>query len=108
MLPHHLALLVTAALLLALMTLGLSLQLGARRAARWPHHALFLAVSAGTGLAGTLSVRAGQAGWALLPALLLLLSMPRTRPGHAGHWQRALLCAGAYLGGAALAWGGHA
>lgn len=105
--PHHLALLVTAALLLALLLLGLSLQLGWRRdspdyrLARWPHHALFFAVCLGVGLSGVL---AGTRGLWLLPALALLLSMPRTKPGRAGHWQRALACALAFGAGLWGAW----
>lgn len=102
---HRSALVVTGALLLALLALGLSLQLGYRRgAARWPHHALYFAVVAGTGVAAALTWRAGAAAWALLPALALLLTMPRTRPGTAGHWQRALVCALAYALGAWGAW----
>jgi len=104
--PHHLALLITAALLSALLALGLSLQLGWRRdAARWPHHALYFLTCAGTLLSLGLAWRAGSAAWALLPALLLLLSMPRTRPGRADHWQRALLGAAAFTAGALTAWG---
>lgn len=97
----HLALLVTAALLALLLGLGLSLQLGWRRdLARWPHHALFFAVCVGTALSAGLSRR----GWALLPALALLLLMPRTRPGRAGHWRLGLACAAVYGLGAWAAW----
>ncbi|AXG98607.1 hypothetical protein DVJ83_04875 [Deinococcus wulumuqiensis] len=105
--PHRLALTVTAALLLALLVLGLSLQLGWRRdspgkrLARWPHHALFFAVCAGVLVSAGL---AGQRGLWLLPALLLLLTMPRTQPGRAGHWQRALACALAFGAGLWGAW----
>ncbi|WP_221089203.1 hypothetical protein [Deinococcus aquaedulcis] len=103
---HHLALLLTGALLLALLGLGLRLQLGwGRGRARWPHHALFFAVCLGTALSMLLAVRAGQAGWALLPALALLLSMPATRPGQGNHWRRALLCAAAFALGAGVTWG---
>lgn len=104
--PHHLALLITATLLSALLALGLSLHLGWRRdAARWPHHALFFLTCAGTLISLGLAWRAGAAAWALLPALALLLSMPRTRPGRADHWQRALLSAAAFTAGALTAWG---
>ena len=104
--PHHLALLITATLLSALLALGLSLHLGWRRdAARWPHHALFFLTCAGTLHSLGLAWRAGAAAWALLPALALLLSMPRTRPGRADHWQRALLSAAAFTAGALTAWG---
>jgi cytochrome b561 len=111
----HLSLGLTAGLLLALLALGLSLQLGADRAgpgrphsrrarARWPHHALFCLVVSGTALSGMRAARAGARGWALLPALALLLAMPRTRPGQAKHWRLALLCALAYTLGAWGAW----
>lgn len=100
--PHRLALLATAALLAGLLALGLSLQLGGRRrTARWVHHALFFAVCAGVGLSGVLT---GGRGLLLLPALALLLLMPRTRPGRAGHWRLALLCAAAFAAGAWGAW----
>lgn len=102
---HHLALSVTAALLLALLTLGLSLQLGLRKTAvRWPHHALFFAVCMGVLMSGGLAIWAGARGWALLPALVLLLLMPRTRPGRAAHWRLALACALAFVGGLWAAW----
>lgn len=100
--PHRLALLVTAVLLLALLLLGLRLQLGWRReAARWPHHALFFAVCAGLLVSGVL---AGRRGLWLLPALLLLLTMPRTKPGRGDHWRRALACALAFGAGLWGAW----
>lgn len=86
------ALTITATLLTGLMLLGLSLQLGWRKDQnRWPHHALYFAVT--VSLAGTIFLlwRAGKPAWPLLPALLLLLSMPRTSPGQANHWRRALL-----------------
>ena len=86
------ALTITATLLAGLMLLGLSLQLGWRKdQTRWPHHALYFAVT--VSLAGTIFLlwRAGKPAWPLLPALLLLLSMPRTSPGQANHWRRALL-----------------
>ncbi|GAA5512576.1 hypothetical protein Dcar01_01292 [Deinococcus carri] len=108
--PHRLALLVTAGLLAGLLLLGLSLQRGWRRAApgarlaHWPHHALFFAVCAGTLLSLGLGWWAGARAWALLPALALLLTMPRTRPGRADHWQRALVCAAAFALGAWGAW----
>ena len=102
MLLHQIALLTTTALLLSLLLLGLSLQLGWRRdLARWPHHALFFAVCVGVLVSGVL---AGKRGLWLLPALALLLSMARTRPGRADHWQRALACALAYVLGAWGAW----
>ncbi|WP_339095847.1 hypothetical protein ACINK0_13210 [Deinococcus sp. VB343] len=98
----HLLLLLSAGLLLTLLGLGLSLQVGWRTdLARWPHHALFFAVCVGTLLSGLL---AGRRGLWLLPALLLLLSMPRTRPGRADHWQRALACALAFGVGLWGAW----
>ncbi len=103
--PHHLALLVTAALLFGLLLLGLSLQLGGGRSvARELHHALFFAVCVGAALSAGLSWRAGTRGWALLPALGLLLLMPRTRPGRGDHWRLALACAGAYGLGLWGAW----
>ena len=98
----HLLLLLTAGLLLTLLGLGLALQVGWRRdLARWPHHALFFAVCAGTLLSGLL---AGRRGLWLLPALLLLLTMPRTCPGRTDHWQRALACALAFGAGLWGAW----
>lgn len=105
MTPHQLTLLVTGALLTVLLGLGLSLQLGWRGVRRRVHHLLFFLVSAGTLLAAGLAWRDGARAWALLPALALLLSMPRTRPGRADHWQRALLGAAAFLCGALVAWG---
>ncbi|BDP40958.1 hypothetical protein DAETH_09270 [Deinococcus aetherius] len=99
--PHRLALLLTAALMAGLLTLGLGLQLGWRLTARWVHHALFFVVCVGAGLSGVLS---GPRGLALLPALGLLLLMPRTRPGRAGHWRLALLCAAAFGAGMWGAW----
>ncbi|GAA5533255.1 hypothetical protein [Deinococcus aluminii] len=102
---YHFSLLLTAALLALLLLLGLSLQLGWRRdLARWPHHALFFAVCAGVLLSAGLGWRAGARGWALLPALALLLTMPRTRPGRAGHWRLALVCALAFTVGLWAAW----
>ncbi|MFC4639636.1 hypothetical protein [Deinococcus hohokamensis] len=106
----HLSLGLTAALLLALLVLGVSLQLGwthgrqGRALARWPHHALFFLVVLGTAVSALLAARAGDRAWALLPALGLLLAMPRTRPGQAGHWRLALGCALAYGLGAWAAW----
>ncbi|WP_291426018.1 hypothetical protein [Deinococcus sp.] len=101
----HAAVGVTAALLAALLLLGLSLQLGWRKdQARWPHHALFFAVCVGTLAAVVLTLLVGGRWWALLPALALLLGMTRTRPGRAGHWQLALACAAAYVVGAWGAW----
>lgn len=102
---HHLALGGTAALLLALLGLGLSLQLGYRRgAARWPHHALYFAVVAGTLVSALLAWTSGARAWALLPAALLLLGMPCTRPGTPGHWRLAVLAAAAYALGLWGAW----
>ncbi|MDB5045504.1 MAG: hypothetical protein JWQ08_1554 [Deinococcus sp.] len=102
---YHLALLVTALLLAVLLMLGLSLQLGLRKTTvRWPHHALFFAVCAGVVVSGGLALWEGSRGWALLPALALLLLMPRTRPGKAAHWRLALACAVAFVGGMWAAW----
>lgn len=101
----HAALLLTALLLLALLLLGTSLQLGWRHdCVRWPHHALFFAVCAGVAVCLMLALRAGQRWWALLPVLGLLLSMPRTRPGRANHWQRALMSAVVFALGVLLVW----
>ncbi|ACO45650.1 hypothetical protein DEDE109153_05270 [Deinococcus deserti] len=101
----QLSLITTGALLGGLLLLGLSLQLGWRRnQARWPHHALFFAVCLGTGCSLMLTIHAGLQGWALAPALILLLTMPRTRPGSASHWQRAVLVALAYTVGAWISW----
>lgn len=89
--PHQVALTNTAALLAGLMLLGLSLQLGWRKdQARWPHHALFFAVTVSLMVTIFLLWKARIPPWPLLPALLLLLSMPRTKPGRPNHWQRAL------------------
>ena len=102
------ALALTALLLTALLLLGLSLQLGWRRhVTRWLHHALFFAVCAGLTLSAGLYWRAGGRWWALLPALALLLSMPRTRPGRANHWQRALAAALAFALGVWALLGGE-
>ncbi|MHA0034418.1 hypothetical protein ACXXDK_05575 [Deinococcus sp. PESE-38] len=49
-------------------------------------------------------VLAGWRGLWLLPALALLLTMPRTKPGRADHWQRAILCAAAFGLGVWGAW----
>lgn len=99
------ALLLTALLLTLLLMLGLSLQLRWRRdRTRWPHHALFFMVCAALVGAMGLVMRAGGRWWALLPALALLLSMPRTQPGKANHWGRALACTGAFVFGAWVAW----
>ncbi|GAA0503710.1 hypothetical protein [Deinococcus depolymerans] len=104
MTPHQWTLLGTGALLVLLLLLGLSLQLGRRGVDRRAHHLLFFLVCAGVTVSAGLAWRAGAAAWALLPALTLLLRMPRTRPGRADHWQRALACAAAFLSGALLAW----
>lgn len=102
---YRAALLLTLALLAGLLALGLSLQVGWRRSGtRWPHHALYFLVVAGTLASGALAALAGRPAWALLPAAWALLTMPRTRPGAAGHWRRALLCAGLLALGAAMAW----
>nr|WP_026332228.1 hypothetical protein [Deinococcus apachensis] len=101
---HRLALLLAAALLTALLALGLSLQRGRRGIPRVTHHALFFAVCVMVGLAAFLSLRAGTRGWALLPTLGLLLLMPRTQPGRAAHWRLALVCAAAFGLGAWGAW----
>lgn len=102
--PHHLALLTTAALLLALLLLGLGLQLRRWRVARSLHHVLFFAVCVGVAGSALLAWRASAGAWALLPALGLLLTMPRTRPGRADHWRRALGCALLFGVGAWGAW----
>lgn len=104
MAPHRAALLLTAALLTALLLLGLSLQRGKRPVSRLWHHALFFVVCAGTIFAAGLAWWAGERGWALLPALGLLLLMPRTRPGRADHWRLALACAAAFGLGMWGAW----
>ncbi len=97
----ELTLWLTGTLLAALMLLGLSLQLGWRRqVTRWLHHALFFAVCAGLLLTLLLAWPSGRRWWALLPALVLLLTMPATKPGRADHWQRALACAVALAVGA--------
>ncbi|MCY1702562.1 hypothetical protein [Deinococcus sp. SL84] len=101
---HHLALLLTAALLLALLTLGLGLQLRRFAVARAWHHRLYFAVVAGVALSAALAWRAGAAYLWLLPALALLLLMPLTRPGRAGHWRLALACALAFGAGMWGAW----
>lgn len=95
--PAQGALLLTGPLLLTLLALGLRLQLGLPGAARRWHHLLFFAVCVGTLAAGIL---AGQRGLWLLPALLLLLLMPLTKPGRPGHWRLALLSALAFGWGA--------
>lgn len=100
--PHHLALSLTAALLLGLLTLGLGLQRGRWKVVRWLHHVLFFAVCAGAGLSALLAWRSG--GWLLLPALGALLLMPRTRPGRADHWRGALVAAGLFALGTWAAW----
>lgn len=104
MAPHHPALLLTAALLSALLALGLSLQRGRRPVSRLWHHVLFFAVCAGVVLSLLLAWWAGARGWVLLPALALLLTMPRTRPGRADHWRLALACAAAFGLGMWRAW----
>lgn len=100
--PHHLALSLTAALLLGLLALGLGLQLGRWRTQRGLHHVLFLAVCVGAGLSALLAWHSG--GWALLPALGALLLMPRTKPGRADHWRGALVAAGLFALGMWAAW----
>ncbi|SMB90999.1 hypothetical protein [Deinococcus hopiensis] len=107
---HRLTLLVTAALLAALLALGLRLQLWRRKnASRWLHHTLFFLVCLGVALTALLTWwaegwRLGGRGTALLPALALLLLMPRTQPGRANHWKLALCCAVAFGLGAWAAW----
>ncbi|MDO4264641.1 MAG: hypothetical protein Q4C67_10635 [Deinococcus sp.] len=102
--PHHLALLLTAALLLALLGLGLGLQLRRFAVARAWHHRLYFAVVVGVALSGLLAWRAGDAWLWLLPALSLLLLMPLTKPGRGGHWRLALACALAFGLGLWRAW----
>ncbi|MBB5235157.1 hypothetical protein [Deinococcus budaensis] len=104
MAPHHLALLLTALLLLALLGVGLGAQSRRLRLARALHHGLFFAVCAGVVASAGLAYRAGAWAGALLPALGLLLSMPLTRPGRADHWRRALASAGLFALGAWAAW----
>ncbi|MFC4455540.1 hypothetical protein [Deinococcus sonorensis] len=102
---YHLALGLTLLLLATLLLLGLSLQLGWRRdQARWPHHALYFAVCAGTVLTGLLALLGHQRWWPYPPLLLLLLGMARTRPGRAGHWRLAGLIALLYVGAAVWVW----
>lgn len=91
-----LALLVTGLLLLALLTLGLGLQLGRWRTAKLWHHALYLAVLLGTVAALALAWQLGAAWAWLVPALVLLGLMPLTKAGRADHWRLALACALAY------------
>lgn len=101
----HLSLSVTAALLSTLLLLGLSLQLRWRRdQTRWIHHALFFGVCLALGLTIWLGWRSARAVWALLPSMILLLSMPQTRPGRANHWRRALLVALSFAVGVWLCW----
>ena len=97
------ALIVTALLLAGLLLLGLSLQLGWRRnQARWSHHALYFAVILGLIITIFLFWRTDRDAWPFVPTLLLLLSMPFTRPGKANHWQRALLVALTFMAGAVV------
>ena len=92
------ALTVTALLLVGLMFLGLSLQLGWRKdQTRWPHHALYFAVTVSLAVTLLLMWQSGFSPWPLVPALLLLLSMPLTKPGKTNHWQRAVLVTLAFL-----------
>lgn len=51
-----------------------------------------------------LLLSAGLLALLLLLGLSLLLTMPRTKPGRANHWQRALLCAAAFGLGVWGAW----
>ncbi|WP_425146232.1 hypothetical protein [Deinococcus sp.] len=102
---YHLALGVTSLLLTVLTVLGLSLQLGWRRsAARWPHHALYFLVIAGTLLSGLLALLGGQRWWPWLPVLALLLGMGRTRAGSRAHWRLALLVSALWGGAAFWTW----
>ncbi|WP_261664140.1 hypothetical protein [Deinococcus sp. Marseille-Q6407] len=102
--PHHLALALTGFLLLTLLTLGLGLQLRLWQTARRWHHLLFFAVVTGVLLSGGLAWRAGRTWLWLLPALGLLLLMPRTRPGRGDHWRLALVSAAAFVLGAWGSW----
>lgn len=98
--PLFLALAGTAVLLLLLLGLGLSLQLGLgekRRPRRWLHHVLFFAVCVGVLLSAGLAWQQSKGrALLLLPTLSLLLLMPLTHPGRAGHWQLALACAATF------------
>lgn len=103
--PVMVALVTTSALLTWLLCLGASLQMGWRKQqARWMHHALFIAVIVGVLVLMALAWRAGLVWWFLLPSLALLLTMPITHPGRNDHWQRALMCAAAYVLGVFLLW----
>ncbi|UFA51395.1 hypothetical protein LMT64_06015 [Deinococcus radiophilus] len=102
--PHHWTLMLTAALLLTLLILGLGLQLRRWQTARAWHHALFFAVVAATALSMALAWRFAAPWPWLLPALGLLLLMPRTQPGRANHWGLALACAAAFAIGAWRVW----
>lgn len=108
MTAFHTALTGTLLLLAALMALGLSRQLRRQlsrqsgpaagpRAARWPHHALYFLVTAGTVLVGVLAVTSHRPWWPALGLTALLLGMSRTRPGHSAHWRLAALIAALYL-----------
>jgi hypothetical protein len=103
--PVHGALTGTLLLLLALMLLGLNLQLGWRPGpARLVHHGLYFLICVGTVVTGALAVRGGQAWWPYVFLLALLLGMSRTRPGRPGHWRLAVVISVLYLGAAWWLW----
>ena len=102
---YHLTVSLTLLLLTLLLLLGLSLQLGFRRsAARWPHHALYFLVTAGTLLSAVLAALAGRLWWPAVALVALLLGMSRTRPGRAAHWRLAVVVAFAWAGAALWNW----
>ena len=101
----HAALAVTLLLLLALMLLGLNLQLGWRPGpARQAHHGLYFLICLGSVASGVLALLNGQRWWPYLPLLALLLGMSRTRPGQPGHWRLAVFISVLYLGAACWLW----
>lgn len=100
----HLALALTALLLAVLMTLGAGLQFGVWRTAKTWHHALYFVVVVCALASALLAYRAAQPWPALLPALGLLLAMPRTKAGTRPHWALALACAGALSVGMWAVW----
>ncbi|GGR02108.1 hypothetical protein [Deinococcus ruber] len=102
---YHLVSATTLLLLVALLLLGLSLQLGWRRSAvRWPHHALYFLVTAGTLITAVLAALAGKPWWPAALLVLLLLAMSRTRPGRPAHWRLALVVGLGWAGAALFCW----